>query len=213
MKEILIMGAGDFGREVAWLIEDINRIEPTYFIRGFLDDDEKKHDQIINGYRCLGSISKLAEINKEHSVYAVTAVQDGGLRRKFIDISSGFERWATLIHPSVHISDTSVMGKGCIICANSSISVNTRIGDHCIINLSTTIGHDCDIGNYASIMSGVVVSGHVTMKEEAYLGSNSTIVPGRKIGERAKVGAGSVVIRNVKDGNTVMGVPAKILRV
>lgn len=212
MKEIVILGAGNFGREVAWLIEDINKVKPTYIILGYLDDEKKIH-QTINGYECLGPISYLTELNNNHHACAVIAMQDGDARKKIVGMFPDFDDWETLIHPTVNLSDSSKLGKGCIVCANNNISVDTRIGNHVIMNLSVTIGHDCEIGDFVSIMSGTVVSGHVTIKNGAYLGSNSTVIPGRKVGDHAKVGAGSVVIRNVKDGLTVMGVPATVLRV
>lgn len=212
MKEIVILGAGDFGKEVAWLIEDINKVKPTYIILGYLDDDENKIGQILNGYSCLGTIGYLTELNKKHHACAVIATQDGDIRKKFVNMFPEFNDWETLIHPSVNCSDTSILGKGCIVCANNNISVNTKIGNQVIMNLSVTMGHDCEIGDYVSIMSGTVVSGHVKIKDNAYLGSNSTVVPNMTIGEHAKVGAGSVVIRNVKNNITVMGVPAKLLR-
>ena len=61
MKEIVILGAGDFGKEVAWLIEDINKVKPTYIILGYLDDDEGKIGQKLNGYECLGPVRYLTD--------------------------------------------------------------------------------------------------------------------------------------------------------
>lgn len=211
MKEIVILGAGDFGREVAWLIEEINKHIPSYIILGYLDDDPEKQGEMFNGYECLGPINYLKELNKNHHACAVIANQDVDTRKKFVDMFPDFDDWETLIHPSVNISDTSSLGKGCVICANGNISCNTTIGDFCLFNISVTMGHDCVIGNYVSIMSGSCVSGHVMVGDSAYLATNCTIVPGMKVGEHAKVGAGSVVIRNVKPGITVMGVPAKAL--
>ena len=213
MKNIVILGAGDFGKEVAWLIEDLNKTRPEYRLLGFLDDDENKKGQEINGYKCLGPIGMLTDLAGEQDVCAVIAVQDGAVRKNVVDRFPGFNRWETLVHPTVNLSGTSELGKGCIVCANCNISVNTRINDHVIMNLAVTMGHDCDIDDYVSIMSGAVVSGHVSIGKGAYLGSSSTVLPGMKVGPGAVVGAGSVVIRNVKDGATVMGVPAKVLRV
>ncbi len=212
MKKIAIICAGDFGREVAWLIEDINSINPTFEIVGFLDDDEYKIGKTINGYDCLGPISYLNTISLRDEIYAVVATQED-YRKEIVNSLPDFKNWATIIHPSVNISNSSSVGLGCIICANSNISVNSTIGNHCILNLGTTIGHDCKIADYVSLMSGTVISGHVTIKEGAYFGSNSTVVPGKTIGINSKIGAGSVVIRNVKDGVSVMGVPAKMLKI
>lgn len=212
MKEIVILCAGDFGREVAWLIDDINKIKPTYDLLGYLDDDENKIGQSFNGYKCLGAVSYLTELSKTRQVCAVIATQEGDVRKKFVEMFPDFDDWETLIHPSANISDTSVLGKGCVICANNNISVNTKIGNQVILNIAVTMGHDCEIGDYVSIMSGSVISGHVVIKDGAYLGSNCTVIPGMEVGDHAKVGAGSVVIRKVKDNNTVVGVPAKVLR-
>lgn len=212
MKEIVIIGAGDFGKEVAWLIEDINKQKPTYIILGYLDDDINKIKRVYNGYQCLGPIAYLNTLNQNHHACAVIAMQNGDVRKKILESLPEFDAWETLIHPSVHCSETSHIGKGCIVCANTNISVNTTIGDQCIFNIAGTVGHDCEIGDYVSVMSGAVISGHVQIGENAYLGSNSTIIPGIKVGAHAKVGAGSVAIRKVKEGTTVMGVPAKEFR-
>lgn len=212
MKEIVIIGAGDFGKEVAWLIEEINKKAPTYIILGYLDDDPDKKDKIFNGYQCLGSVSYLPKLNQKHHACAVVAMQDGDTRKKLVEMFPDFDDWETLVHPSVAISDTSALGKGCIICAGTNISVNTAIGNHVLFNISVTIGHDCVVGDYVSVMSGSCVCGHVTIKDGAYLATNSTVIPGMRVGNHAKVGAGSVVLRNVKDNLTVMGVPAKAVR-
>lgn len=213
MKNIVIIGAGDFGKEIVWLIEDINKANPTYVIIGFLDDDEKKTGKMINGYQCVGTTEDLPELIRTQNVCAVIAMQDGDSRKRIAEKIPWFDSWETLIHPSANIAETSKLGKGCVVCAGCNVSVNTVLGKHCILNLTVTMGHDSDVGDYVSVMSGAVISGHVVLRERAYLGSNSTVLPFMKVGIHAKVGAGSVVIRNVKDEVTVMGVPAKILRV
>ncbi len=213
MKKIVIICAGDFGRELTWLIEGINAAGPAYDIIGFLDDAPDKIGKTFNGYECLGKTDMLAELSEKYDVCAVIATQDSRFRRKFAEENPGFDKWETLIHPSANISRTSKLGKGCIVCANCNISVNTVIGDHCLFNLGVTIGHDCNIGDYASVMTGTVISGHVTVKPSSYFGTNSTVVPGISVGENSKIGAGSLVVRNVRDNVTVMGVPAKTVNI
>ncbi len=209
MREIVIIGAGDFGKEVAWLIEDINKAKPSYLLLGYLDDDEKKTGQEIGGYTVLGKAGRINELSRRGILYAVAAMQDAGAREALVSRLHGFHKWETLIHPSAHISGRTKLGEGCVVCAGVNISVDTVIGKHCLFNISSIIGHDCVLGDYVSVMSGAKVSGHVEVGDKAYLATNCTVVPGMKIGEHATVGAGSVVLRNVKDGVTVMGVPAK----
>lgn len=209
IKNIVIIGAGDFGKEVAWLIDDINKVSPAYKILGYLDDDVNKQSQMLNGYSVLGTVNDLYELRKSNNVCAVIAIQNGDIRKRIVDKFSDFDNWETLFHPSVNISDTSLIGKGCILCAGTNVSVNTVIGSHCLFNISATVGHDCIIGNYVSAMSGSCICGHVTVRNFAYLSTNCTVVPGKTVGSHSVVGAGSVVIRNVRDNTTVMGVPSK----
>ena len=209
LKNIIIIGAGDFGREVAWLINDINKVSPVYKIIGYLDDDSHKSDMLINGYPVLGKIKDFSEVQKKNNGCAVIALQNGDIRQKIAERYLEFNDWETLIHPSVNISGTSTIGKGCIFCAGTNVSVNTIIGSHCIFNISSTVGHDGLIEDYVSVMSGARICGHVTIHNNSYIATNSSILPQKTIGEYGVVGAGSVVVRNVKPHTTVMGVPAK----
>lgn len=213
MKDIIIIGAGSFGKETAWLIDDINRIEKKYRILGYLDDAESLIGQTVNDYRVLGSIDYLSKLNQNYDISCVIAIQDTKIRKTIVEKLNWFNSWETLIHPSAIVSNNSKIGDGSIITAQNTISVNVIIGNHGLINIGCTIGHDCIIGNYVSIMSNSTLGGKVEIKDGSYLGTSVSIVPNAKIGEFSRVGIGSVVIRNVKDRTTVMGNPAKLLKV
>lgn len=208
MKEIVIIGAGNFGKEVAWLIEDINKYKPTYIVLGFLDD-EKKQGQNINGYDVLGSVAYLEELNRNHHACAVIAMQNGLYRKKIVESLPAFEDWETLIHPSVSISETSQIGFGSIIAAGSYVSVNSKVGNQCVLNMGSIIENDCVIDDYASIMTKTLIGSHSKICRYAYVASGAVITSGRIIGKESQVGPGSVVINDVADGVNVMGVPAK----
>lgn len=209
MKEIVIIGAGDFGKEVAWLIEDINSKNPEYIILGFLDDTPEKQNTSVNGYNVLGEINTLPEINEQHNACAVIAIQNSEGREKIVRMFPDFAKWETLIHPNVNISRTSDVGEGTIICAGVNISVNASVGSHCILNMGTIVENDCKICDYSSVMCRTVIGSHSILGEHSYLGSNSTVTARRNIGRNSQVGPGSVVISDVQDDITVIGVPAK----
>jgi len=64
-------------------------------------------------------------------------------------------------------------------------------------------------GEFTSLMANVDVAGNVHIGSRCFLGSNATIVPGRRLGDDVTVGAGSVVVHHIKDGTKVFGNPAK----
>ena len=86
------------------------------------------------------------------------------------------------------------------------------IGDHVIVNTGATIDHDCTIGDYAHLAPGVHLSGSVHVGEGAFLGIGSVVIPGVKIGRWSTLGAGAVAIRDLADGVTAVGVPARVLK-
>ncbi len=203
MKNIVIIGAGDFGREVIWLLEDINKVSPQYVILGYVDDDEKKQGLEYQGYRVLGKIEYLMELQKRCPVSAVIAMQDGTARKQVVDRLEGFGSWERLIHPTAVISDTVKIGQGTIICANVTVSVDTVVGRHCIFYLSSTIGNDCVFGDFTSVMSNSSIGEHSVIGQESFFAAHSFVAPHKNVGNRVRVGVGSSVLKDIKDGSAV----------
>ena len=139
------------------------------------------------------------------------AIGDPLIKRQICEHIPKEMRFPVLVHPRALMSDPSsiIVGKGTIICAGVVLTTDISISEHVLINLNTTIGHDCIIGAFSSIMPGVNVAGEVTIGTSVLLGSGSNIRNRVRIGDRCKVGMGAVVIRNVNDDDTVVGVPAK----
>lgn len=209
MKDIVIIGAGGFGREVAWLIEDINRAKEEWNIIGFVDDNVNAKDENLNGYNLVGDTDWL----NDQSYYVVSAIGTPSVNKKIMNkLANSDNRYATLIHPSVICSDTSSIGEGSIICAGNIITVNATIGKHVIINLDSTIGHDATINDYTVILPSVNVSGHVVLEKGVSVGTGSAIIQGLTIGENTIIGAGSVVVKDIPANCTAVGSPAKPIK-
>ena len=116
----------------------------------------------------------------------------------------------TFIHPTALILDDEIIiGEGSFIGANSILTTNIQIGNHAILNRGNHIGHDCIIGNYFSAMPGSIVSGNVHIGNGVYLGTNSSVIEKKYILHDIVIGANSVVIRNITESGTYVGVPAK----
>lgn len=209
MKDIVIIGAGGFGREVVWLIEDINKVNKEWNLLGFVDDNESIQGKDVNGYKVVGNIEWL----KTQEIYVVNAIGDPIIKKKVQGKLDGSKNYyPVLMHPSVISSDKVKIGEGSIICAGNIITVDIEIGKHVIINLDCTIGHDAKIDDYSTILPSVNVSGNVHIEQCVSVGTGSAVIQGVKIGENTIVGAGAVVVKDLPANCTAVGSPAKPIK-
>ncbi len=212
MQDLLIVGASGFGREVAWVVERINRQQPTWNLLGFLDDNAALHGSVVNGYPVLGGCAQLPDYPE---AFVVCAVGASKTRRAIIDHIKAIRpqvKFATLIDPGVEQSDLNQIGAGTIICAHTIITVNVTIGEHVIINLDCTVGHDAILHDFVTLYPSVNVSGITEVGAATELGTGANIIQGRKIGAETIVGAGSVVVKDIPDKCTAVGSPAKPIK-
>jgi sugar O-acyltransferase (sialic acid O-acetyltransferase NeuD family) len=118
-----------------------------------------------------------------------------------------------IIHPSVLLSAFTSVGAGTVIFHNSVIQAGTFVGKHCIINTAASVDHDCELGDFVHISPHATLSGNVKVGEGTHIGAGATVIQGITIGKWCTVGAGAVVIRDIPDHATVVGVPAKVIKI
>lgn len=212
MKKIAIYGAGGFGREVAFLIDEINKVNPQYEFIGYYDDGKEK-GEIINSFPVLGGMKELNSY--ENSLSVVVSVAHPPTKRKIVNnIVNKNIIFPSVIHPSVIKGPNAItsIGDGCIICAGTILTVNIEIKDFVIINLSCTVGHDTVIGRYCSFMPTVNISGEVNIGEEVYVGTGAKIINQLEIGNTTIIGAGAVVTKSLPANCTAVGIPARPIK-
>ena len=206
MNDIIIIGAGSFGKEVAWLIEDINKLDPKWNLLGYIDDDLNLKDTVINGHKVLGGLGLLDKFGEVSVAFGLGSPKSKSVI--FNKIADNNISFPNLIHPSVIIAPYVSMGIGNIICANNIISVNVHIEDFVTINLACTIGHDVLLKNFVTVSPGASLSGYVKVGECVDVGTGTVIIQGLEIGENTMIGAGSAVVKNIPGNCTAVGVPA-----
>lgn len=212
MKDLLIIGAGGFGREVAWLVDRINAKNPEWKLLGFIDDNPEMNGKELNGYKVLGTTE---DMKNYPDAYAVCAVGSSKVRKIIVNKVKAADpkrKFAVLIDPSVRMSDYVEIGDGTIICAQTIITVNIKIGENVIMNLNCTVGHDAVIGDFVTMYPDANVSGITTVGECTELGTGMQVIQGVSIGSGSIVGAGAVVIRDIPDKCTAVGNPAKPIK-
>ena len=212
MKKIVLIGAGEFGREVATIIEGINSYKPTYELLGFLDDGPQFCEgTMINGYPWLGNQDWIVEHKDE--VVCTCTVGNSRIKAKIQnELTEMGVRFETLIAYGSYAGSYTEIGPGCVIYGGVSISCNCKIGAGVLLNQMVNIGHDVEIGDYTTIMPGTAISGDCRIGSQVNIGGHVFVIPGKKVGDNATLAAGSIVFSNVKAGTTVLGNPAKRMR-
>ena len=208
MKDIIIIGAGALGQEVAWLIEEINEHNPTWNILGFLDDYGYEMNSSFLSYKCIG---KYHDCDKYINANFVIAFGDPRLREKvYNEIKGDRLNWAMLISPTVRIHKSNSIGKGVVIGRYSDLTVKCIIHDFAYINIHVVLGHEVEIGTFSIVSPNVTINGGAKIGKACQIGANS-FVKDIIIGDYSTVGACSCVIKPVEDYCVVAGVPAKVL--
>ncbi len=210
--QVIVCGAGGFGREVAWLADVSSGSEDRYDVVCFADDAPENRGKVLNGIEVMDWETARQRFPEALVVVAIGSPQTRE-RVAARAAAAGF-RGATLVHPRVERSRWLEIGEGTVICAGSILTTNIRLGAHVQINLDCTLGHDVVMGDYATLAPGVHLSGYVQLGRRVYVGTGAVIINGDGsaplvVGDDAVIGAGACVIRPVPPGATVVGVPAK----
>lgn len=212
MKDIAIFGAGGFGREVACLIKLINQNldKPRWNFIGFFDDNDSLKGTSNEYGLILGTHKDLNEWKTPLDI-AIAIGNPSVVKKVAEGIINPLIDYPNIIAPNVVWLDKENvwLGKGNIICSGCLISCNVRIGDFNLFNGFIPVGHDAVLGNYNVIMPSCNISGGVTMGECNFMGVKSVILQYLNVGNHVKIGAGSILMRNAKDGYLYIGVPAQ----
>lgn len=214
MKKIIIFGAGGNSRDIIELIQDINRAgKEKYNCFGILDDDKSLLGKKVLGVKIIGSIDTANSFSDCYFINGIYTLNNFSFNKDVIKKSKiSDELFKTLIHPSARISESAVIGNGCIIMPGSVILSNVVIGNHVNIQAGAVISHDSIIGSYSFFACNATTGGFVNIGESCFVGLNSTIKEKITVGKNSVIGMGSVVLENIPDGSVYVGNPAKFLR-
>lgn len=209
MKELIIVGAGNAAREVLQVAKDVNKVKPTWRIKGFIADTGLDIHSLTNGdFEIIGTIENWEPKEDEEFVCAIADPK--GREQVVNKLLARGAKFVNLIHPTSRLSDYCSIGNGVIFYPYSSIGPNAVIGNYVFLQ-STLIAHDSRIGDFVTISSLCGISGGVQIGSFVFIGNHATILPKISIADGSFIGAGSVVIKDIRKPCKVFGNPAQII--
>ncbi|NCG08008.1 MAG: sugar O-acyltransferase [Verrucomicrobia bacterium] len=208
MKNLYIVGAGGFGREVYGWLQDLPECGRDWTVRGFLDDNPDALSGMNYPVGLVGSVSKCQPEANDLYVCGIGSVAEK--RRACAPLLGRGADFISLIHPSVIVGPNVQLGQGVVLCPRVTLTCDIKVGAMTLINCHTTVGHDACIGAWVTVSANCDLTGFTEVGDASFLGSGARIIPGKTVGCEATVGAGAVVIRSVGDGQKVFGNPARV---
>jgi sugar O-acyltransferase (sialic acid O-acetyltransferase NeuD family) len=194
MLDLVIVGAGGFGREVyQWAPPAFDPAE--YRVKGFLSN----RPDDLKGFRIEASVLGDPESYRiEPGDRFLFAIGKPEIKRPLIErLKARGARFATLIHPTAVVAATAEIGEGVVVCPYCTVSDHVRLEDFAMLNFYASVGHDARIGRYAILSPYATVNGFAVLGDETFLGSHVTVTAGRKLGDGARVSANVAVHADV----------------
>lgn len=195
-NELVILGAGGLAREARLYAEAAGWAVLAFYADG--------------GGGEVDGLPVLAGFQAER--FFLAAVGSPILRRDLVRRAeaAGMLACPPIVDPRAAVlSEAITAGSGTLIAPGCLLTTNIKIGGHCIINLACTIGHDVVIEDFVTIAPGVNISGNVTLGFASSIGTGSSVREKCSIGVESVLGMGAALTKDLPNGETWVGVPAK----
>ena len=200
MKKLIIIGASGHGK----VISDIAKLN-GYSDIVFLDDNPAI--KTCGDYPVVGKTALVETIEGD----VVVGIGNARIRKR-IQETIPESRVVSLIHPNAVIGSHVEIGCGTIVMAGAVINYGSTIGKGCIINTCASVDHDCVVSDYVHVAVGSHLCGTVSIGENTWIGAGGTVSNNVSICAHCMIGAGAVVVRDIFEAGTYVGVPARKIK-
>lgn len=198
MNRLVIVGAGGHGKVIA----DI-ALKNGYTKICFVDDNVIGD---VIGLSVIGKISDVESLNDGKTDFVV-GIGNNAVRKTIAEMYN--VNWVSIVHPSAQIAFNTEIGKGTVVMANAVVNVCATIGKHCIVNSGAVVEHDNVIEDYVHISPRVALGGTVHIGRMTHVGLGAIVKNNIEVCDYCVIGAGAVVVKNIRERGTYLGVPAK----
>lgn len=209
MHDIVIIGAGGFGRELHEMLWDCFP-HAQYRFKGFLAKDPDE----LSGFAVEGPILDHPDhYRPEAEDRFLLAIGDMDVRRRIVEtlVDRGAQ-FLTLIHPTSVVAKTARIGTGVVLYPFTVVMNRGFVDDYVHLSIYASVGHDARVGKYSLMAPYATLNGFSVLDEEVYMSTHSTVAPEKHVGHRSKVSANSAVMQDVPASSLVHGVPGRQTR-
>ena len=200
-----IWGAGGLGREVLELAKIINNKDKRWDGFVFIVDGAAVSE--VNGAKVI----EYEDAKKKFDgLEVIIGIGEPAVREeKFNLLKNDGIATPSLIHPDVHIPDTTKIGEGTVIQYGCFISSNITIGDNVFVQPQCNIGHDDELADGCIISGFGNLGGYVSIGKYTYIGLSVAVKEHVNIGNYSIVGMGAIVYKDIPDEMIALGNPAR----
>lgn len=205
MRRLALLGASGHGKVIAEIAELCGWQEIHFY------DDNWQNLKGTMPWPVLGDTNGLLETIASYDGIIVAIGNNAVRHERSLFLSKSGGRLVTLVHPRAIVSRYAQIALGSVVMAGAVVNPFANIGFASIINTAATIDHDCLVGQGVHISPGANLAGAVAVNDLSWIGIGASVKQCVVIGRQVTVGAGAVVVSDIADGLTVVGVPAKAI--
>ncbi len=205
--DLIIIGAGGFGREVHVMLWDVFS-QDDYNFKGFLADETNELAAQLGP-----TVGSPEDYQPQPNDRFILAIGYMDVRERLTkELTARGAVFAQFVHPKAYIAHNAQIGPGAVIFPFAVVSNAARVGEQCHMNYYASVGHDTEVGRYCLLAPYATMNGFSAIEDAVYLSTHSTVVVAKRVGERTKVSANSTVQRDVPADSFVFGVPGRVIR-
>jgi sugar O-acyltransferase (sialic acid O-acetyltransferase NeuD family) len=209
MLDLVIVGAGGFGRELYEMLWDAFSPE-QYRLKGFLAQDDGRLAQHGIEARVLADPEEYTPAATDRFLLAIGQME---ARRRAVEALTGRGgQFVSLIHPLARVARTARVAAGAVIYPFAVVSNNASLATCVHLNYYASVGHDCCLGRYCLLAPYATLNGFVQLADEVYVSTHATVAPGRRLGYRCKLSANSACMQDAAENSLIFGVPGRQVR-
>lgn len=206
MNKLAILGASGHGKVIA----DSALLSGAWDEVVFFDDGYPA----IQAVECWAVVGNTEDLAGTYQLYdgVVVAIGNNSVRiNKQAYLSKQGCQIVSIIHPNAVISPRALIAQGTVVMAGAVINPFSVVGAGCIINTNAVIEHDCILADGAQIGPGTLLAGAVKVGSNSLIGIGCSVKQLICIGADITVGAGAVVVKDIAEPGTYVGIPARKL--